>query len=77
MRAEQEKECQELQKTMMERKQKLTGEVPEFRETVSIYQGLGRQDLGGGIGFAGEGAGDGGAVEGKEQYRSGGVDSCC
>ena len=32
--------------------------------------GLGRQDLGGGIGFAGEEAGDGGALEGKEKYRS-------
>ena len=92
-RAVQEKECRELQvvleyrndrhkqlMVMMERKQKLMGEIPEFPEVMSRNQGLGRQDLGGGgSGFAGQEAGDEVGFEGNEKYRSGGVErhSCC
>ena len=49
--------------SMMERKQKLMAEILDS----------------GGIGFAGEEAGVGGAPEGKEKYRSGGMErySCC
>ena len=76
MRAVPEKERQELHEAIqymnesqerllstIKRKQKLMGEIPELREKIMpSNSGLGRQDLGGGSGIAGE-AGDEGAEE--------------
>ena len=53
------------QREVVERSPRISGKLCQ-------YISLGRQDLGGGIGFAGGEANDRGALEGKEKYRSGG-----
>ena len=48
----------------------MNGEVPDLRENVPRNQGLGRQDLGGRSGIAGEERDDKGALAGRRKNQS-------
>ena len=82
MPAKQDEECQGKFLARMERKQTLMSEAPEdlqgriFQEIRVLDERISAEEINC---LAGVEAGDEGAVEGKEVYRSGGVDrySCC